>query len=258
MDELTIKYIHMSDTLHMTISIMAALLLCFALGLEREITNKYAGLRTHILVGLGACVFTLISIYGFPTALSGENPNGIRDTARVAAQVVTGIGFIGAGTVLRNGLSVYGLTTAATLWMAASIGMACGAGCYDIAVIATLVSVLTLTMIRVFEKALNKSTKNVRRIKITINCKSEYTQEIQDFISNNLKRILELGVKQNSESSSISRITTIVELFDRNPIPKMYDKFKNISGIENISVQEVNDIKQKRFKKFFKYITHKH
>ena len=74
---------------------------------------------------------------------SGEvpayHPNGIRDTARVAAQVVTGIGFIGAGTVLRNGPTVFGLTTAATLWMAASIGMACGSGMYDVATIATFV-----------------------------------------------------------------------------------------------------------------------
>ena len=90
------------------IRLLAALVLGFLLGLERELTNKYAGLRTHILVCLGACVFTIISIYGFPTYATGDNvivdnATGVRDTARVAAQIVTGIGFIGAGTVLRNG-----------------------------------------------------------------------------------------------------------------------------------------------------------
>ena len=139
------------------IRLLIALALGFALGLERELTNKYAGLRTHILVTLGACIFTIISIYGFPTFASGDNVNltqatGIRDTSRVAAQIVTGIGFIGAGTVLRNGPMVFGLTTAATLWIAASIGMACGAGMYGIAIFATVLSVAVLTLIRIFEK----------------------------------------------------------------------------------------------------------
>ena len=160
--------------IELTIRILSAIALGFILGFEREITNKYAGLRTHILVCLGACVFTIISIYGFPM-FSGDipdyHPNGIRDTARVAAQVVTGIGFIGAGTVLRNGPTVFGLTTAATLWMAASIGLACGSGMYGVATIATLASVCVLTLIRVFErKVLNRSSKNIRSMKIVLFC----------------------------------------------------------------------------------------
>ena len=113
------------------IRLLMAVLLGFAVGLEREMTNKYAGLRTNILVCVGACVFTILSVYGFPTFANGDNvlidhATGIRDTSRVAAQVVTGIGFIGGGTVLRHGATIFGITTAATLWMAASIGMACG------------------------------------------------------------------------------------------------------------------------------------
>ncbi len=147
------------------IRIGAALIFSFCIGLERELTNKYAGLRTHILVALGACIFTLVSIYGFPTFAVGDNVDaaqatGIRDTARVAAQVVTGIGFIGAGTVLRNGPIVLGLTTAATLWIAASIGMACGAGMFDIAFAGSVLAILTLVMVRMFEKkVLPRSTK---------------------------------------------------------------------------------------------------
>ena len=84
--------------------VLIALGLGFLLGLERELTNKYAGLRTHILVCLGACIFTIISIYGFPSYATGDNvlvdqATGIRDTGRVAAQVVSGIGFIGAGNI---------------------------------------------------------------------------------------------------------------------------------------------------------------
>ena len=84
--------------LTLAIRLLSALLLSFAIGLEREMTNKYAGLRTNILVCLGACLFTIISIYGFPEVSVTGDELGTRDTARVAAQVVTGIGFIGAGT----------------------------------------------------------------------------------------------------------------------------------------------------------------
>lgn len=147
--------------------IAAAACFAFFIGLERELTNKYAGLRTHILVALGACIFTLVSIYGFPTFVAGDNVDpaqatGIRDSARVAAQVVTGIGFIGAGTVLRNGPIVLGLTTAATLWIAASIGMACGAGMYDIAFAGSILAILTLVIVRIFERrVLPRSTKRI-------------------------------------------------------------------------------------------------
>src|SRR5436309_13352353 len=90
--------------------------LCGAIGLEREARAQAAGLRTHILVGLGAALFTLVSAYGFDDA-PGSSP----DPTRIAAQIVTGIGFLGAGTIIRQGLTVRGLTTAATLWVVAAV-----------------------------------------------------------------------------------------------------------------------------------------
>ena len=173
MDTIIEKLTHIVN-IEYFIRIAIAVIFGFCIGLERELTNKYAGLRTHILVCLGACVFTLISIYGFPTFAPGDNviidnATGVRDTSRVAAQIVTGIGFIGAGTVLRNGPIVLGLTTAATLWIAASIGMACGAGMFDIAFAGTVLSILTLVSVRVFErKVLPSSTKRTKRIKLNI------------------------------------------------------------------------------------------
>lgn len=130
----------------------------------------------------------MISIYGFPTFAPGDNvvvdqATGIRDTSRVAAQIVTGIGFIGAGTVLRNGPIVLGLTTAATLWIAASIGMACGAGMFEIAFAGTLLSILTLVSIRVFErKVLPTSTKRTKRIKIGIVCQNEFAEKSKNLL----------------------------------------------------------------------------
>jgi putative Mg2+ transporter-C (MgtC) family protein len=101
-------------------------LLCGAIGVERETRGQVAGLRTHILVGLGAALFTLVSAYAF----TSDDPANPVDPTRISAQIVTGIGFLGAGTIIRQGLTVRGLTTAASLWIVAAIGMASGAGYY--------------------------------------------------------------------------------------------------------------------------------
>ena len=100
-----------------------ATLLGALVGLERERQGKSAGLRTHALVCLGSALITIVSIHGF-----GPVGPGLRDPARVAAQVVSGIGFLGAGTIMREGLSIRGLTTAASLWTTAGIGLAIGSG----------------------------------------------------------------------------------------------------------------------------------
>src|SRR5207248_11679924 len=100
------------------------------LGLERELREREAGLRTHLLVSVGSALFTLVSAYGFHAFLS-SGQNVIRaDPTRIEAQIVTGIGFLCAGAIIRQGFSVRGLTAAATLWVVAAIGLAAGAGCY--------------------------------------------------------------------------------------------------------------------------------
>ena len=221
------------------IRVLSALLLGFAIGLEREMTNKYAGLRTNILVCLGACIFTIISIYGFPevTVISGQE-FGTRDTARVAAQVVTGIGFIGGGTVLRHGATVFGLTTAATLWVSAAIGMACGAGMYSVAIIATILSILVLISVRFFEKnVLVSSTKNTKRLKVNIACENEKSSKIYDYLIENYSSLREISKKMNKDET-LTKINVILDVTGRNPIQSMYKNFQKIDGIESISIQE--------------------
>jgi putative Mg2+ transporter-C (MgtC) family protein len=118
-----------------------------AIGLERELREHQAGLRTHLLVSVGSAVFTIVSAYGFSEFLT---PSGLArtDPTRIAAQIVTGIGFLGAGAILRQGLSIRGLTTAASLWLVAGIGMAAGAGYYSAATIATAGALFTLEPLR--------------------------------------------------------------------------------------------------------------
>lgn len=230
------------------IRILAALMLGFSIGLEREITNKYAGLRTNILVCVGACVFTLLSIYGFPTFASGDNvlidhATGIRDTSRVAAQVVTGIGFIGGGTVLRHGATVFGITTAATLWMAASIGMACGTGMFGIAITATVFTIITLVSVRFFEKnVLISSTKNLKHLKVNLTCETEQSSKIYDFILEKYPQLREITKKHSKQDEHLTKITVIIDVNRPKALQSTYKAFQKIDGVESISVQEFNEI----------------
>jgi putative Mg2+ transporter-C (MgtC) family protein len=125
-----------------------------AIGVERQIREREAGLRTHMLVALGAAVFTLASAYGFHDFLVSGTAIVRTDPTRIAAQIVTGIGFLGAGAIIRQGLAVRGLTTAATLWVVAAIGLTCGAGYYSAAVIATVFVLFSLWPLRVVTRRL--------------------------------------------------------------------------------------------------------
>lgn len=233
--------------INLVIRVLSALLLGFAIGLEREMTNKYAGLRTNILVCLGACIFTIISIYGFPTFATGDNvivsqATGVRDTARIAAQIVAGIGFIGGGTVLRHGANVFGLTTAATLWVSAAVGMACGTGMYGLALVATILSIMILVSVRLFEKnVLVSSTKNTKRLKMSISCANENSNMIYDYIIENCQHLREITRKLNKQDDNMTKINVILDFVGRNPIQSLYKDYQKLEGVESISIQEVLD-----------------
>ena len=115
-----------------------------AIGLERELRDHEAGFRTHLLVSLGACVFTLVSAYGWRDWTFSNSSGIVYDPTRIAAQIVTGIGFLGAGAIIVRGISVRGLTTAATLWVVAAIGMAAGTGYYAVGIGAALLVLVSL------------------------------------------------------------------------------------------------------------------
>ncbi|MEU4674960.1 MgtC/SapB family protein [Amycolatopsis sp. NPDC023774] len=122
--------------------VLLALVLSTAIGLEREVDNKQAGLRTHTLVGVGSAVFMLVSKYGFADLLNTDHV--ALDPSRIAAQIVSGIGFVGGGLIFVRRDAVRGLTTAATVWLAAAVGVACGAGLPVLAV-ATTVGLIVIT-----------------------------------------------------------------------------------------------------------------
>lgn len=132
--------------------LLVAVLLGAVLGLEREIRQKSAGLRTNILIAVGAATFTLMS-YDMAAIAGG-------DAGRIAAQIVTGIGFLGAGAIMRTGSGVHGLTTAATVWVNAAVGIAAGGGEYRLALFATGITLIALLMLEPLERLLAESRKS--------------------------------------------------------------------------------------------------
>ena len=137
-------------------------LFCGLIGLEREVHHKDAGMRTHILVGLGSCLFTLVSLYGAPATLTG---NMRWDASRIAAQVVSGIGFIGAGVIFFEHDSVRGLTTASAIWVAAAVGMSCGAGMIAVAALIVLLYFLAILAVApIARRLIRRGTEGRLRI----------------------------------------------------------------------------------------------
>jgi putative Mg2+ transporter-C (MgtC) family protein len=125
-----------------TVELLIAAFLSMIIGLDRERLERPAGVRTHMLVGVGACLFTILSLYAFP----GD------DTSRVASNIVVGIGFLGAGTIIKSERNVHDLTTAASIWATAAVGMAAGVGAWFLALAATVLIWVILAVIRRFSK----------------------------------------------------------------------------------------------------------
>jgi putative Mg2+ transporter-C (MgtC) family protein len=138
------------------------------LGMEREMTDQPAGFRTHILVGLGAALFAVISAFGFQS-IAGEGPTRVvrADLTRVASQIVVGIGFLGGGAIVKYGATVRGLTTAASLWITAAIGTAIGIGMLTLGGAATAVALVAMVGLRPLRRVLRRRTSERERFIVT-------------------------------------------------------------------------------------------
>lgn len=156
----------MDTTLDFILRLVVAALLGGCIGLEREYRAKEAGLRTHFLVAMGSALFMVLSQYGFDYALQRYASTASYDPSRIASQVVTGIGFIGAGTIIFQKHVVRGLTTAAGLWVTSAIGMTAGTGLYALAVASTLIVLICLEVLNLVMRRFD-----VRRLIITFQAK---------------------------------------------------------------------------------------
>ena len=133
----------------LALRILLATVLGLIVGIEREIRDRPAGMRTHAMVSLGACLFAVISAYGFGEFETTRSQSNIQvDVTRVASNIVSGVGFLGGGAILKYGATVRGLTTAAGLWVAAAIGLGIGVGSYTVTLVATAAVLLSLVGLR--------------------------------------------------------------------------------------------------------------
>lgn len=174
------------------------------IGLEREFRAKEAGLRTHFIVALGSALFMLISQYAF---------SGRFDAARVAAQVVSGIGFIGAGVIIFQKNVVRGVTTAAGLWVAAAIGLACGAGMYAVAAAASLMTLLCLETMHLITRRYGEKSLTINISPVTpeellklMETMKQFDLDIHSFSVTNSVATIQLHVKQKNYESAIRKL----------------------------------------------------
>ncbi len=178
-----------------------------AIGIERELRDRYAGLRTHLLVSLGSALFTIVSAYAWTGFTFGRGVS--YDPTRIAAQIVTGIGFLGAGAIMRQGISVHGLTTAATLWMSAAIGMTAATGFYTVAVIATAVTLVVLWPLRIFERRyIDRMRSSSAHVVVDLKLGTDAASVLRYLES---ERAVLVGVKVNDEAGQ-RKLAADVEL----------------------------------------------
>ena len=228
------------NTVDITLRLFAALVCGFIIGFEREYTSKLAGLRTHILVVMGACVFTILSIYAFPKFMVNGAQMAVGDSARVAAQIITGIGFIGGGTVLRHGASVFGLTTAASLWLSASVGMALGTGDYYIALVATIFCVFVLVFVRKFQDVVIKpNRKKFATIKVLLIVDEADTSSVIGQLYDKFDNILDMTVKKTlRDEENKAKISFKADVSSKNPTKTAFQVVYNIDKVDSISIQQ--------------------
>jgi putative Mg2+ transporter-C (MgtC) family protein len=189
--------------------LLLAALLGGVIGLERDIHGRAAGLRTNLLVCLGASLFMLVSL---AVAGSGEAVGGLRaDPGRIAAQVITGIGFLGAGAIIKAGFSVHGLTTAACLWLVAGVGMAAGAGYFELAFVVAGIALLSLLTLNRLEKLFAKDAYRV--LEILTASSADIGAVLAAVRRPNLK-ILHTDFERDYDAGSL-RITLTLRLYHR-------------------------------------------
>ena len=228
MDLINTSFLHNKEVV-MVIRLVVAAILGGIVGIERGSGDRPAGFRTHILVCVGSALFMLVSLYGFddvyPQTAKLEEDIGHR-------QVVSGIGFLGAGTILHEGLTIRGLTTAASLWMVSAIGLAAGSGMYFLSSVATIITMITLVTFHTWEKrfaANNRSDRQFVRI-ITTNRSGAIT-DVTGYLSLNGVQVKSLNVKRDKEKNRL-----VLEVFLKlgKTAPDGGDLVRGLQGIEGV------------------------
>ncbi|MEW5814709.1 MAG: MgtC/SapB family protein [Spirochaetota bacterium] len=214
-----------------TIRLFLSLILAGLIGLEREKHNQPAGLRTHILIGLGSTLLMLVSIYIPQTFRNFQNG----DPGRIAAQVVSGIGFLGAGAIIRLGLNIKGLTTAASIWTVAAIGLAVGSGMYAAGLIATAFTLFTLILIDKFEKKIFPQVI-MKRLEIVFTGNQIRNEEVLEIFSKFNISVVSYDITQALDKKT-SKMQFVVRIPKNTDYKSLYKKLRLIEGIKTVKLE---------------------
>lgn len=211
--------------------LVAASILGGLIGIEREVNNRPAGLRTHVLVTLGATLVMLVSIDGF----TGTG-NRLGDPARLAAQVVSGIGFLGAGTIMRTGNNINGLTTAASLWVSAGIGLAIGVGYYLGAIVTASIVLITLMTLGNLEKKM--LTKKYRIIEVLVNDRPGVIGQIGTIMGAHNVSIRDIAVTNSDIEDEQVEARFMVKTSPSFVQSMFYRDIYSIDGVVNVECKD--------------------
>jgi len=214
--------------------LLLAAFLGAVIGLEREIHGRPAGFRTHLLVSLGSCLFVIASIrfYTVFGNFSGSVPVGV-DPGRVAAQVVTGIGFLGAGAIIREKFSVRGLTTAACLWIASAIGLACGVGLFGISMLVTVISLISLLLLKRIEAILKRDAYVY--IRVWCEDRPEQMQLIRTRLESCNLHLLHTTIEKNIATSEL-HVVYQVKYNSKDLSIDPVDAVSSIPGMKRVAI----------------------
>ncbi|KAB3537710.1 MgtC/SapB family protein [Alkaliphilus pronyensis] len=218
------------------IRLLVATLLGGVIGIERESVKRAAGFRTHILVCTGAALVMLLSIFIFENYKSFTST----DPARLGAQVISGIGFLGAGTIIKDGNTIKGLTTAASLWSVASIGLALGAGFYSGAVITAIIVLIALKIFSKLEIYI-PDRRSIIAIKLNIDNVPGQLGRVAEALGNENISIIHVSLEMNSEESKIAQLylrvkTSAGHKNQQQNKDLLMRVLSNVEGVRRISV----------------------
>ncbi|WP_458780528.1 MgtC/SapB family protein [Arthrobacter sp. D3-16] len=208
-----------------------AFILCGIIGVERQVSQKSAGMRTHMLVGLGSAGFTLISAYGFAHVKSEI----YLDPSRIAAQIVSGVGFLGAGVIFLRRDVVRGLTTAASIWLTAAVGMACGAGLVSLAAAMTVLHIVAMVVLGPIVKHL-PSRDGRRTVSIRYEDGRGVLRSILGVASEMGFRTVIRSTKKLSLEGPHSVVLAVMQFHGRPPLQGLMAEFSDLPGVEAVRI----------------------
>jgi putative Mg2+ transporter-C (MgtC) family protein len=211
------------EAMTVTVRLLLAALLSGLVGIEREIKRHPAGFRTHLLVGMGACLMMLLSVFGFESYLHSHTDLVRFDPSRMPSYVISGIGFLGAGTILVHGVTVKGLTTAASIWVVAGIGLVVGIGMYYEAVLTTVVVILSLFFLNNVEKIFIK-TSETERLNIVVRNKKVSLSKIVEVLEEQGTSVKQVSVENYPDAdNTLMKYTLLVQFPEKDALPYIYD-----------------------------------